>query len=256
MQTGNADRPDVPTGLDVAASAPALLASNANESDTVTVALRHDPGGFDYAVMTGQAAIVTIEYEVGYTGDEYEIPHYDYFAVNCEVPVDAETTSCTIENYSSEPQFTVQVNLAFDGATNQLRVESASIASRADGVEVSVDVDENSYIQYYTVTVGNARNGTVTTDQTIASQDQYICLTATPARGYLLESISAGNAQGGVIREDGTENAYYFTMPAEDVTVMANFAGEEAAYLDLDGSPQTANCNPIYNSGDHTWYEG
>ncbi len=65
---------------------------------------------------------------------------------------------------------------------------------------------------------GNIINGTVTADKAVVSPDETVTLTVTPDEGYAVKSVKYNDT---VI--EPVEGVYSFTMPAEDVTVSAEF---------------------------------
>lgn len=73
--------------------------------------------------------------------------------------------------------------------------------------------------EVYTITAAETTNGTISLSKTTAAAGETITVTATPASGYSLASISAGSN----ITLTGDGNARTFTMPASNVTVTATF---------------------------------
>ena len=70
-----------------------------------------------------------------------------------------------------------------------------------------------------TITIDESvSNGTVTADKTSAAEGDTVTLTVTPDAGYAVKSVKYNDT---VI--EPVEGAYSFTMPAEDVTVTAEF---------------------------------
>lgn len=85
-------------------------------------------------------------------------------------------------------------------------------------------------IPTYTVTVPTAENGTITADKATAQEGDTVTLTARPAEGYVLQSLTAtcaAAAPGTVPLQEKGEGIYTFAMPAGDVTVTGTFALEE-----------------------------
>ena len=71
----------------------------------------------------------------------------------------------------------------------------------------------------YKITVAAAENGTAAASKSTAAEGEKITITAAPAEGFELDSITVkGEKAGGVTVTDGT-----FTMPADDVTVTVKF---------------------------------
>lgn len=72
----------------------------------------------------------------------------------------------------------------------------------------------------YTVAVAEGiANGTVSVDPTQAVEGQSVTITATPASGYKVKSVSVKTASGNALTVTNNK----FTMPAEAVTVSAEF---------------------------------
>lgn len=85
-------------------------------------------------------------------------------------------------------------------------------------------------IPTYTVTVPTAENGTITADKATAQEGDTVTLTARPAEGYVLQSLTAtcaAAAPGTVPLQEKGEGIYTFAMPDGDVTVTGAFALEE-----------------------------
>lgn len=70
----------------------------------------------------------------------------------------------------------------------------------------------------YTVTVAECENGTVTSDKTEAAEGETVTLTVTPADGYELSVLKVNDSETEV-----SEGSASFAMPAENVTVTAEF---------------------------------
>ena len=76
----------------------------------------------------------------------------------------------------------------------------------------------------YQITVAATENGTATASKSTASEGEKITVTAKPAEGYELDSITVkGEKAGSVEVKDGA-----FTMPADDVTVTVKFKEKKA----------------------------
>lgn len=107
----------------------------------------------------------------------------------------------------------------------------------------------------FDVKIANTAHGTVTANKATAKKDENIKLTITPDDGYITKGFT-------VVPEDGTQeiemDEKYFTMPACNVTVKANFApitprnepyidenGEyhlgTVEYAEIDGEPYSVN---------------
>ena len=77
---------------------------------------------------------------------------------------------------------------------------------------------------FYKITVAATENGTATVSASTASEGEKITVTAKPAEGYALDSITVkGEKAGSVEVKDGA-----FIMPADDVTVTVKFKEKKA----------------------------
>jgi hypothetical protein len=77
--------------------------------------------------------------------------------------------------------------------------------------------------QSYSVSIAQGiTNGSVTCNKTSACAGETVVLTATPGNGYELTSITAA-VGGNPVTVNGTGNIRTFTMPAQNVTVNAQF---------------------------------
>ena len=98
----------------------------------------------------------------------------------------------------------------------------------------------------FDVKIANTAHGTVTANKATAKKDDNIKLTLTPDDGYITKGFT-------VVPEDGTQeiemDEKYFTMPACNVTVKANFAPitpRTEPYIDDEGE---------YHLGNVAYYE-
>ncbi|MEE3428997.1 MAG: leucine-rich repeat protein [Ruminococcus sp.] len=98
----------------------------------------------------------------------------------------------------------------------------------------------------FDVKIANTAHGTVTANKATAKKDENIKLTITPDDGYITKGFT-------VVPEDGTQeiemDEKYFTMPACNVTVKANFAPitpRTEPYIDDEGE---------YHLGNVAYYE-
>ncbi|MBE6997497.1 MAG: hypothetical protein E7427_04930 [Ruminococcaceae bacterium] len=99
-----------------------------------------------------------------------------------------------------------------------LKGESSDIASATYTLR-SADIFVGGSSKTYKITVAAAENGTAAASRSTAAEGEKITVTAAPAEGYALDSITVkGEKAGSVTVTDGT-----FTMPADDVTVTVRF---------------------------------
>lgn len=115
-----------------------------------------------------------------------------------------------------------------------LTITNGTIEDRLYGSynTVSYDYDVSQDVPTYTVTIetrasnGKKANCTVTASTTSAHEGTEVTLTIAPDDGYKLDSISAKyniNHTNYDIKLDGTGTIRKFSMPAENVTVTADF---------------------------------
>ena len=78
--------------------------------------------------------------------------------------------------------------------------------------------------QTYKITTAPTTHGTVTVDQTSAKKGDTVTITATPATGYSLKSLTAADSSGKNISITDSK----FQMPASDVTITAVFEKKAA----------------------------
>ena len=90
-----------------------------------------------------------------------------------------------------------------------------------------------SYTPTYAITVDKTANGTVTAAPGTAKKGDTVTLTATPDKGYELDTIKALDKDGKEIKlTDQGNGKYTFTMPAGKVTVKAAFEDSNLVKFD------------------------
>lgn len=94
----------------------------------------------------------------------------------------------------------------------------------------------------YTVTVTNDANGTAEADKATAEAGTIVKLTATAADGYIFEkwTVESGDI---TLSPDATTNPATFTMPANAVSVKAEFTVQKTYSIYLAGAYQNGNYN-------------
>ena len=151
---------------------------------------------------------------------------YEYTAApsNFKVQLGDQSKNCTPElsatSAKEDDKITVTVNpvggYEFDYITvNGTKVSATEFVMPAEDVVVNVYCKKIDY----TITCVEAENGTVTTNTNTANVGDEITITATPAEGYVLDSITVKDADGNAIEVKDN----MFQMPASNVTVTATF---------------------------------
>ena len=128
--------------------------------------------------------------------------------------------SVTVDNMSSQT-FTIRADTGYEIADLTVDGAAQPIAETHTFENVVADhtISTNfSKIIYNVIVSGQITNGTVTADKTTAGYGDTVTLTATPNTGYELVGYTVTGASGEVTVTGNT-----FTMPAEDVTVSAEF---------------------------------
>ena len=82
----------------------------------------------------------------------------------------------------------------------------------------------------YAVTIAPVENGTVAADPENAAAGETVTIVATPAKGFLTESILVKDAKGALVETIAKdENSFTFEMPSSDATVAVTFACDGGA---------------------------
>ena len=128
---------------------------------------------------------------------------------------------------------------------------SAAVQADAEGFimpDYNVTVDVEFGMIDYTITKNTATNGTVTVkngenEVTTAHYGDTVTLVATPNDGYALNSIRYKKSGGLMTELDGSGNTRTFTMPADNVTVSAEFREKKntGVTLNTTGTGGTAS---------------
>ncbi len=85
------------------------------------------------------------------------------------------------------------------------------------------------------ITVTQPANGTIRVNPSNGSAGTLITVTATPDKGYELDTIAVKDANGNTVKlTDKGNGKYTFTMPGSKVTVSAEFVEEQAASIFAD----------------------
>ena len=87
----------------------------------------------------------------------------------------------------------------------------------------------------YAVTAPSTKNGDVAVSPKNASKGDRVTVTATPDKGYELDSLTVKDASGNKLKlTDKGNGKYTFTMPGSKVTVSTEFVEEQAASIFAD----------------------
>ncbi len=116
---------------------------------------------------------------------------------------------------------------------NGTKITKAEFVMPAEYVVVNVVCKKIDYA----ITCADAENGTVKTNTNTANVGDEITVTATPADGYELDTLTVKDAKGNAIEVKDNE----FEMPASDVTVSATF--KKIVYK-VELGNLSRNCNP------------
>ena len=121
-----------------------------------------------------------------------------------------------------------------------------------------------NFERVYTVTCATGlTNGSVESDVDVAAEDDIVTITATPANGYMLNTITVAKEGGGNIDEGDIDiegNTAMFAMPADNVTVSATFTEKTATFTNgiysepLGTQVSFDNMRVVNVEGEDTWF--
>ena len=162
------------------------------------------------------------------------------------------------------------------GQSREVTIENGTgeaITVTINGTELSIEANGTKPYSYtapsgggtapapttHDVTVAAAENGKVSVDKTSASAGVKVTVTATPAEGYEVASVSVTCGEKQVDVTDNGDGTYAFSMPAGDVTVTVTFEASAPAlpFTDVaEGSWYRGAVSFVYARGLMTGYEG
>ena len=93
----------------------------------------------------------------------------------------------------------------------------------------------------YAITVQNSKNGGVTVSPKSASKGDTVTITATPDKGYTLESLTVLDKDGKAVKLTEKNGKYTFTMPAGKVTITPTFSKIEDTKPSKNGFDDVAS---------------
>lgn len=156
-------------------------------------------------------------------------------------------SSSTLTTSGAGTKYTVSFSASPTDVTNIKLVHSATSGSFYFGT-VEVLGEATAATTKYTVSVDDtAIGGSISADKTEAAEGETVTLTATPADGYLFSDWLVMTDDTGTVV---TVTNNQFTMPAENVTVLAEFAAKTAATLTYSENGATHNAAGTYYVGD------
>ncbi len=146
----------------------------------------------------------------------------------------------TVTGLVGEDKLAKEPTLAYVTAPDMTR--PGAVAIQVSGAEIpNSNYDPNityvpgvltiQEVPSYTITVQPVENGSIVSDLDTAKEGDIVTLTAKPAEGYLLDTLtvtSDASAPGTVSVKDMGEGIYTFSMPAGNVTVSGTMVPEEA----------------------------
>lgn len=139
---------------------------------------------------------------------------FDELTYNGSIFSDGTNTITPYNTFITLPALVSGKKYSVKGVYIQYR-ETKEIAPRT-----ADDIVEKAAPKYNVTVASGITNGTVTVDYSEATEGQTVTITATPAEGYKVKSVSAKKTASG---DEITVTHNKFTMPAEAVTVSAEF---------------------------------
>ena len=234
--------PEAATSMTVAAIEDMLTIKELYVLNMQNISIRYDDTSYELP-LTGAVTIYKLNaycsgnnYEPSYCYLRVEMPAYG-ITVNAGAngkasadkteAAEGETVKLTVTPNAGYMVDTLTVTDA-EGKTIEVAEDNTFIMP---GSAVTVDVTFKEVPPvYYNVTIEASQNGTVTADKETAILNDTVKLTATPAEGYTLKSLTVTTADGAAI-EVAADNT--FKMPAGDVKVTATFKSGTAARINL-----------------------
>ena len=219
------------------------LALHVGDSGTLTATVTPE-NGYDQSVTwtTSDAAVATVEngkvtaVGLGTATITATAGADDNKSAECTVTVGYQAAFLSQGEQAAEPMLsdgagTVILPAAPSRAGYSFRGWYAGGTLYAAGEEVTLTGDTTFVAQwsdntpYYTITVKDADNGTVTCYAKSAAKGADVTLTVKADVGYQLDKLTVTDASGNVIDVEKVNNATYtFVMPGSKVTVEAVFA--------------------------------
>lgn len=98
---------------------------------------------------------------------------------------------------------------------------------------------------YYSITVKDAVNGSISISHKTAFQDDKVTITVKPNAGYELDVLTVTDGNGKNVALVENAGKYTFTMPASNITVKATFTEDEEAFD-----------NPFVDVNEDDWFYG
>lgn len=130
---------------------------------------------------------------------------------------DFNTVTCTDENCTVSD---------VDGNNHNIQITTkveSNITITLDSTGKKLTISAEPTTQKYTVAVDkNIKNGTVTPSKTSLAAGETFTVTATPDKGYELDTVTVKDAKGNSVPATN-ESTHTYTMPASNVTVSATF---------------------------------
>jgi len=145
-----------------------------------------------------------------------------------------------VNEVASDGTLSAVGSTATNGTNQVVKLEHASVLDASKYYKVTVDCsDSGNNAEFYQIrfTKGTATpvdtyavncasgidNGSISSNVAEAAEGTSVTITATPATGYVLNTVTVTKAGSGTVSTSGTGNTRTFTMPAEAVTVTATF---------------------------------
>lgn len=119
---------------------------------------------------------------------------------------------------------------------------AATYYARFTGDPTPIDPDA-----VYTITTGEATNGSYSADKTEAKAGTTVTINTVPNQGYIVGTVTVTAANGTSVEVTGTGNTRTFVMPTSNVTVNVTFTGNTSTwkYYGYDtGGNARAGLNP------------
>lgn len=202
---------------------------------TVSLTVAADPATVD--LSSGSAATVDLSAELNFVLSSKTLPEdvtAEKWTVEGNKSSDTKINGSTLTVAAGETAASLTVKAEYSTYTNSTTVTVKPVSQTAPSTPETK----------YTVTILSFTNGKVETDTTSAAAGATVTLTAIPSDGYRLERLTVTDESGAEVTVNGSENTYTFTMPAGNVTVVAEFKASGSSDGDDTDAPVEPTPSP------------
>lgn len=206
-----------------------------NDNNALYVEFVNDKGFSTFSISAVVAASITTNGDTTY----YETLQDAVNAVQNGQTIKLEKNCDETATVSREVNFTLNPNdKTFSGT---ISAGSRYSLTKTDGQDNTINYtvtyvgggSSSGTTTSYNVNVNAATNGAVAADKKTASKGTTVTVTASPSKGYVVDTVKVVDKDGKDVAVTGKDGKYVFTMPASAVTVTGSFKAETPAPVAL-----------------------